>query len=234
MTSPATPAPEQTAPGGVECPVCGGRFAAFESTGGREAAICPGCSSRERHRALWLLLQERLEMLQRARSLLHFAPEAFLQQRFERLPGLRYITADIDPGRGDLPLDLMDLKLPDACFEAVLCSHVLEHVPDDRLAMRELHRILRPGGWAIVMVPLDVWRAETHEDPTITDPQDRLREFGQEDHVRLYGNDIGDRLRDAGFEVDEVAISESVGPERARTHGLLRSDHVFVCNKEPA
>ena len=216
---------------GVACPLCDGEFDAFEPTARREAAVCPGCGSRERHRALWLLFQERPEMLEDAASLLHFAPERFFQQHLERLPRLRYITADIDPSRGDLPLDLMDLKLPDSCFDAILCSHVLEHVPADRLAMRELHRVLRPGGWVVVMVPLDVWRTETYEDPSITDPQDRLREFRQEDHVRLYAPDIAGRLREAGFEVDEVPVAERMGADGARRYGLLPSDHVFVCRK---
>lgn len=226
-------APGQTEPA-VQCPVCGAELAAFEPAGQREGAVCPECSSRERHRALWLLLEERPELIAGARSLLHFAPEEFLRERFAALPSLRYITADLDPGRGDLPLDLMDLKLPDEAFDAVLCSHVLEHVPDDRRAMAELYRILRPGGWVVVMVPLDVWRAETYEDPSITDPQERLRAFRQEDHVRLYAPDIAERLRRAGFGVEEVPVADLAGPERARRHGLLRSDHVFICNKPSA
>jgi SAM-dependent methyltransferase len=216
----------------VECPLCGGGFAAFVPAGEREGAMCPGCSSRERHRALWLLMSERPELLAQAGSLLHFAPEACLRDRLADVAGLRYITGDLDPQRADLPLDLTDLKLPDASFGAVLCSHVLEHVPDDRRAMRELHRILRPGGWAIVMVPLDTRRAATYEDPSITDAEGRLREFRQADHVRLYAPDIAGRLRDAGFEVEEVPVAERVGPESAHRHGLLPSDHVFLCRKE--
>ena len=216
----------------VECPLCRGSFPAFVPAGGREGALCPGCSSRERHRALWLLLEERPDLLEGAGSLLHFAPEACLQDRLATITGLRYITGDLDPGRADLPLDLTDLKLPDAAFGAALCSHVLEHVPDDRRAMRELHRVLRPGGWAIVMVPLDTRRAVTYEDASITDAEGRLREFRQADHVRLYAPDIAGRLRDAGFGVEEVPVAERVGPERARRHGLLPSDHVFLCSRE--
>jgi len=216
----------------VECPLCRSRFAAFAATGRREGAVCPGCSSRERHRALWLFLQERPDLLAGTGSLLHFAPEAHLGDRLAATPGLRYISADIDPGRGDLPLDLTDLKLPDESFGAALCSHVLEHVPDDRRAMGELHRILKPGGWVIVMVPLDTGRAATYEDASITDDEGRLRAFRQADHVRLYAPDIAGRLRDAGFAVEEVPVAERVGPERARRHGLLPSDHVFLCRRE--
>lgn len=226
-----TPVTAEHAGAAFECPVCRAFLTAFEPAGQREGAICPGCSSRERHRALWVLFEERPELLAAARSLLHFAPEAFLRDRIAATAGLRYITGDLDPRRADLPLDLMDLKLPDEAFDAVLCSHVLEHVPDDRLAMSELHRIVKPGGWVVVMVPLDVWREETYEDPSITDPQERLRAFRQEDHVRLYSPDIADRLRGVGFDVEEVPVAELAGPERARRHGLLRSDHVFICRK---
>lgn len=216
----------------VECPLCRGSFDAFLPAGRREAAVCPGCGSRERHRACWLFLEERPELLARAGSLLHFAPEAYVRDRLAAIPGLRYITADLVPGRGDLPLDVTDLKLPDATFGAVLCSHVLEHVPDDRCAMRELHRILRPGGWALVMVPLDIRRASTYEDPSITDPEERVKAFLQFDHVRLYAPDIAVRLGEAGFTVEEAPVAERVGPQRARRHGLLRSDRVFLCTKE--
>ncbi|MDQ3678049.1 MAG: methyltransferase domain-containing protein [Actinomycetota bacterium] len=226
-----TQATAQPAGTAFECPVCRASLTAFEPAGQRKGAVCPCCSSRERHRALWILFAERPHLLSTARSLLHFAPEDFLRKRLAAIPALRYITGDLDPRRADLPLDLMDLKLPDEAFDAVLCSHVLEHVPDDRLAMRELHRIVKSGGWLIVMVPLDVWRTQTYEDPAITDPEQRLRAFRQEDHVRLYSPDIAERLRGAGFDVEEVPVAESVGTERARRHGLLRSDHVFICCK---
>ena len=216
---------------GVECPLCQGRFKEFGPAGRRRGAVCPGCGSRERHRAAWLVLEERPELLGEADSLLHFAPEAYVRDRLAAEAGLRYITADLVPGRGDLPLDVTDLKLPDAAFGAVLCLHVLEHVPDDTRAIRELYRILRPGGWALVMVPLDLRLEATYEDPSITDPDGRRDAFLQFDHVRLYGTDIAVRLRNAGFGVDEVAVAERVGPERARRHGLLRSDHVFLCTK---
>ncbi|MDQ3588594.1 MAG: methyltransferase domain-containing protein [Actinomycetota bacterium] len=219
------------AAGAVECPLCRGTFEAFAPTARREEAVCPGCQSRERHRALWLMLEERLDLLENADSLLHFAPEECLADRLAAVARLRYITADLDAWRADLPLDLMDLKLPDEAFGAILCSHVLEHVPDDRRAMAELHRILKPGGWLVVMVPLDVSRAETYEDASITDPQERLAAFRQEDHVRLYAPDIADRLSAAGFEVEEIPVAEQVGPDGARRYGLLPSDHVFLCHR---
>jgi SAM-dependent methyltransferase len=216
---------------GVECPLCRGTFEAFLPAGRRDGVICPGCGSRERHRAAWLVLEERPDLLAEAGSLLHFAPESYVRDVLAATPGLRYITADLVPGRADLPLDVTDLKLPDEAFGAVLCSHVLEHVSDDRAAMRELRRILRPGGWAIVMVPLDIRLESTYEDPEITDPEGRVKAFLQFDHVRLYAPDIAVRLREAGLEVEEVPVAKRVGAEHARRYGLLASDHVFLCRK---
>ena len=228
---PASAPDRSAAEAAVECPLCRGRFSAFLPAGRREGVVCPGCGSRERHRASWLFLEERPELLTGAGSLLHFAPEAYLRDRLAATPGLRYITADLVPGRGDLALDVTDLKLPDETFDALVCSHVLEHVPDDRGAMRELYRILRPGGWAIVMVPLDIRLDCTYEDPSITDPEERVKAFLQFDHVRLYAPDIADRLREAGFQVEDVPVAERVGPERAQRYGLLVSDRVFLCSK---
>jgi SAM-dependent methyltransferase len=214
----------------VACPICGGRFDRFKDDWNRPDALCWRCGSHERHRAQWLFLQQRRDLLQ-ARSLLHFAPEWSLRRKLEPLAaerGLRYVTADLDPTGVDRRLDLMGLDLPDDAFEAVLCSHVLEHVPDDALAMRELRRVTADGGWCLVMVPLDLTREHTYEDPAIVTPEERLRAFWQPDHVRLYAPDIADRLRAAGFEVETVR-PEDLGRDAARRARLLPSDWVFLC-----
>jgi SAM-dependent methyltransferase len=140
------------------------------------------------------------------------------------------VTSDLDPAQDvDLRLDVTALDLPDGAFDAVICSHVLEHVRDDRAAMRELRRVTAAGGCALVMVPLALDRERTHEDPGITAPADREREFLQADHVRLYAPDIADRLRDAGFAVELVDLHAELGPEGAARHGLLASDLVLLC-----
>jgi SAM-dependent methyltransferase len=214
----------------VACPICGGRFDRFKDDWNRPDALCWRCGSHERHRAQWLFLQQRRDLLQ-ARSLLHFAPEWSLRRKLEPLAaerGLRYVTADLDPTGVDRRLDLMGLDLPDDAFEAVLCSHVLEHVPDDALAMRELRRVTADGGWCLVMVPLDLTREHTYEDPAIVTPEERLRAFWQPDHVRLYAPDIADRLRAAGFEVETVR-PEDLGRDVARRARLLPSDWLFLC-----
>lgn len=216
----------------VACPLCGSSFDSFAPAASRTNAECWRCGSRERQRALWLYL-ERRPLLDQATSLLHFAPERCLEVRLARRPGLRYMTSDLEPGAAVLTEDITALTLPDEAFDAIICSHVLEHVEDDRAAMRELHRVLRPGGWAAVMVPLDAKREHTYEDPRIVDPGARARAFGQRDHVRVYGRDLVERLSAAGFTVSRERVAEQLGEELVRRHRLIRADDVYLCRKAP-
>lgn len=214
----------------VRCPLCDNAFDRFKDDWNRPNALCWRCGAHERHRAQWLLLQRRPQLLDAARSLLHFSPEWCLRRRLAQRPGLRYVTTDLDPAQDvDLRLDVTALDLPDGAFDAVLCSHVLEHVPDDAAAMAELRRVTSPGGFTLVMVPLALDRAATYEDPAITDPADRERAFLQHDHVRLYAPDIAERLRAAGFTVEVADMHGEVGPADAARHGLLASDLIFLC-----
>jgi ubiquinone/menaquinone biosynthesis C-methylase UbiE len=123
------------------------------------------------------------------------------------------------------------MNLPDGSFDSILCSHVLEHVEDDAAAMRELRRVVKPGGWAIVMVPLDITRTSTYENPSVASPADREREFWQFDHVRLYAPDIAERLNAAGFEVTTERVAHELGRADAERHRLLESDYLFLCRK---
>jgi SAM-dependent methyltransferase len=213
----------------VSCPVCGWGFDAFKPAVDPAAALCWRCGARDRHRAQALLLTRRGELLASAHSLLHFAPEWGMRRYVGAASHLRYVTADLDMPGTDLQLDLQATGLPDASFDAVICSHVLEHVQDDRAAMRELHRILTPGGWALVMVPLDLTREHTYEDPEIRTADARLHAFWQFDHVRLYAPDIAERLSDAGFTVETIRPLEAFGAEAMTRYGLLEADHIWLC-----
>lgn len=217
--------------GAVACPLCRHRFSRFRDDWNRSGAICWRCGSHERHRALWLYLESHPELLGGAGTLLHFAPEWCLRQRLGRVTGLRYVTGDVAPAAAQLQLDITDLALADGSFDAILCSHVLEHVEDDRAAIGELHRVLAPAGWAIVMVPVDVSRKETYEDPSVRTPEQRRRAFWQSDHVRLYAPDIAGRLRAGGFQVQRVRLAHEFGPEQIRRFGLLADDELYVCRK---
>lgn len=128
-------------------------------------------------------------------------------------------------------VDVTDIEQPDAAFDLVWCSHVLEHVEEDRRAMREFRRVLARGGRAVIGVPITV--ETTFEDPAVVDPADRLRLFGQEDHVRRYGMDVVERLAEAGFRVEVVRPSDLASPEEADRFRLPGDDQpLFVCRQE--
>ncbi|MFZ5810993.1 MAG: methyltransferase domain-containing protein [Thermodesulfobacteriota bacterium] len=213
------------------CPICRGRQVRFRSFGNppRPDALCPDCTSLERHRALWVFLERHTSLFSSPRlRMLHFAPEACLEKRFRQALGKGYLTADLLDPRADVRADITNLRFPDASFDAILCSHVLEHVPDDRAAMRELHRVLDADGVAVVMVPLK--GETTEEDLSITDPDERTRRYGQSDHVRYYGMDIVDRLRDAGFTVTCIETADICAPKDIQRM-RLGANRMFVCRK---
>ena len=177
-----------------------------------------------------MLTRQRPELLAEASSLLHFAPEPGLERILRGTAGLRYASCDLDPDAAELQIDITAIDLPNEEFDAVICSHVLEHVPDDAAAMRELFRVLAPGGWCVVMVPM--WGDVTDEDPSVVDEEERRRRYWQEDHVRLYGFDIVGRLEHAGFGVERFRpAAELPGSLRDRYALGEPGDDVFVCRK---
>lgn len=216
-----------------ECPCCGWHGFSFDPYGQlawrRDDAMCPWCRSLERHRLVNLLMRD--ELAKGGFKTLHVAPELSLQKWLRSVSG-DYLSIDTN-GTAMANMDLMALELPDASRTLVWCSHVLEHVPDDRKAMAEMHRVLAPGGMAVIQVPVDV--PKTDEDPTITDPRERLRRFQQEDHVRLYGMDVADRLKAAGFAV-QVKRPQDFSRDLVKKHSLSfrPTNEVFVCRKAAA
>jgi SAM-dependent methyltransferase len=161
--------------------------------------------------------------------LLHMAPELCLERQFRSIPTIQYLSGDLDPSRAMVQMDLTNLDLPDSSFDFVHVSHVLEHIPDDVAAMRELRRILRPGGTAVLAVPM--WGDETLEDLSITDPDERQRRYGQPDHVRLYGRDgtFEERLRTVGFDVVSDPVIREMDPARRRRFRVRGREPIFRC-----
>lgn len=139
-----------------------------------------------------------------------------------------YITADLESPLADMHFDVQSIPMEDCSVDVIICNHLFEHVEDDRRAMRELHRILRPGGWGIVLVPEDRSRAETFEDDTITDPKERTRIFGQYDHRRIYGRDFDNRLREAGFRVERIAYKERLSKLQQQLYAIGNDDLVII------
>ena len=212
------------------CPVCDSHVSRFLPHGlkVRQDAMCPICESMERHRLYRLYYKEKTKLTSSAFSMLHFAPEMGLEERFSRLPHLRRVSSDLLSRYVDVKSDILQLPFRDGSFDIVHCSHVLEHVSDDRLALRELRRVLRPGGWGLIQVP--IWSTgSTEEDPTVTDPRERQKLYGQHDHVRLYGRDFLDRIEQAGFRVSVVSAEAILGPGSLRRMGIPSDEEIFHC-----
>jgi SAM-dependent methyltransferase len=195
----------------VQCPVCGHtyrRFLPYGRISPRPNALCPSCLSLERHRLIWLYLKERTPFFHGPKDVLHIAPEQCFMKSFERLHGARYITADLESPLAKVKMDIHRMPFGDRAFDVVLCNHVLEHVDNDILALTEIHRVLRPGGFAILQVPFFSPVPElTIEDPAITSPREREIHFGQADHVRKFGKDYPQRINQSGLvaQPDEFA-----------------------------
>ena len=169
----------------LACPICTKQFRKFLPFGviPRKDAQCPHCGSLERHRLLWLYLQSRTDLFSKSVRLLHFAPEECFQNVFKKSKTMEYISADLYAHNAMIKMDITDIKFQDNIFDVVLCNHVLEHIVDDEKAMKELYRVLKPDGFAILQVPIDTTTEITLEDFSITSPEERLHHYGQEDHV---------------------------------------------------
>jgi SAM-dependent methyltransferase len=205
------------------------RFLPF-GLNGRRNSRCPVCGSVERHRFLWLYLLGATDFLGGRHRLLHTAPEPCLEDRLRPLPNLRYLSVDRFNPFADLSADLTDLPLPTAGFDRLITSHVLEHIPDDRAAMAELARVLRPNGEAIVMVPFDPSRPTTAEDPAMDTPAKRLAAYGHPFHYRIYGADLTDRLADAGLSARIVESKRYLTAHQRRRFRINRN-HLLHCRR---
>ncbi len=212
--------------GAVFCPICETSFARFlpasrhaKNNPNRQFDRCPKCNSLKRHRFAFLFLQNETDLLKdKNKSFLHIAPERCLSHRFKRQLGDNYLSVDLSHAFAMEKMDITNLDLSDHSFDFIFCSHVLEHVSEDRKALLEFRRILTRDGHALIMVPITV--EKTYEDPTITTPEGRLEAFGQDDHVRRYGPDFIDRLMQAGFEVQNVSATDILDPESMARFGL--------------
>ena len=224
----------------VHCFCCNNDFVTFLPGGTsqkRPNALCPVCSSLERHRLIWRYLTTKTDLFKKNTRLLHVAPERLFYKVFSNYQNIDYVpcakfgigyTDQYPPGTQNI--DLTDISFSDNSFDVIICSHVLEHIPDDYQAMGELFRVLKRGGWAILQVPLDSSRETTYEDDSIIAPEKREEAFGQYDHVRVYGNDYGERLRKAGFQVKQDKFAYEFSPAEQFKYGLISED-IYFCSK---
>lgn len=226
----------------VHCICCSGNFITFLPFGlvKRANALCPKCGSLERHRLHWHFMINRTSLLGSSTrlKLLHVAPEAIFYNQFNGNPKFDYVPcAKFGEGYIDeypantINVDITNIQFEDNSFDVIYSSHVLEHVPDDVAAMKEFHRILKPGGWAMLQVPLDSNLAETYEDFSIIDSIEREKAFGQYDHVRIYGRDYKNRLELAGFDVLQIAYTEEFNRDEIFKNGFQQGEDIFICKK---
>jgi SAM-dependent methyltransferase len=215
----------------VYCPCCNEWFREFLSKSNKNNVLCPGCLSLARHRLLWLFLENRTEFSSKNLRVLHFAPELCLIERFKSMTNLEYVTADLNSPLARNNVDITDMPYANESFDVVLCSHVLEHVPNDRIAMQELCRVLKPEGWAVIQCPIDTSLANTLEDPTVVTPEDRQSQYGHWDHVRMYGRDYQKRLEEAGFIVKPDKFATGLGPDAINKYRINDREDIFYCIK---
>ena len=226
----------------VECTICGSKFSIFGSTGvvPRKNAICHRCGSSERHRLIWKYMVDELKLFsqnQRVR-LLHFAPEKMFYDLFTEMENVEYVPCDLEPGGYSytngpevIQVDITQIPFDDGSFDFILATHVLEHIPDDHLAMSELYRVMKKGASGIFQVPVDSALDTTYEDFSITSPEGREKAFGQFDHVRWYGRDYKNRLEKVGFKVTEDDYVNRFSKEKQFYFGFMDYEMIYFCKK---
>ena len=197
----------------------------------RDNALSPGSLSLERHRLLWLYLQNETQIFKKKYKVLHVAPEQAFYKKFIKLNNLDYVTFDMNSPIAKIKGDICNLPFSENQFDFILCNHVLEHVNDDIAAMLELFRVLKKNGVAILQVPIDLTKNKTYEDSTITDKKERKKAFGQYDHVRIYGKDYFERLEKSGFKVEKNFYSKNFSDEEIYKYGINKNEIIPICRK---
>ena len=199
----------------------------------RNNVLSPSTLSLERHRLLWLYLQNETDFFtsKEKKNVLHFAPEQEFYKRFKKQKNIQYTTTDLFSPLADVKADICNLPFEDNQYDVLFCNHVLEHIPDDTKAMQELYRVLKPGGMAILQIPQDLNRATTFSDDSITDEKERAAIFGQYDHVRIYGRDYFEKLRSIGFTVVEEDYTKKISSELVTKYCLAPGEIIPVCFK---
>jgi len=194
-------------------------------------AMCPFCRSSERHRLLYFYLRDRMSFFQmKGVKLLDVAPDGFLWDKVFSQAEIEYISIDVTPARQPtMIMSVTDLTFSESTFDAIICYHVLEHIPDDIQAMQELYRVLQPGGWAILQVP--IWAEETVEDPAVP-IEEYAAVYGHKDHVRRYGLDYKDRLASVGFKVTWDDYVRQLPRDFVRRYGLFETEDIYFCEKD--
>ena len=212
-------------------PINGKQYSHFLSYGYnslRTNALCPGTLSLERHRLLWLYLNSNSNIESQFLNVLHVAPEQVFFKKFKNFKNWTYTTTDLNSPLADIKADLCNLPFKDETYDLILCNHVLEHIIDDIKAMKEIYRVLKKGGKAILQVPLDMEKEKSYEDHTIINPKDRSKHFGQYDHVRIYGMDFFKKLSNIGFRYEKIDFTSKLSDQDIIKYGLIKGELIPV------
>ena len=205
-----------------KCSVCSYSLSKFISLD-RGDLLCPRCGSLGRSRRLWTLLEPQKE----SKKVLHFSPPTCMKTRLEKWVHFDYLSSDYeDEFEADLHLDITAMSLPSSSLDLIICYHVLEHIPNDIQAMKELYRVLKPSGSIYIQTPFS--SDAFLEDLSITSPQRRLELYGQADHVRIYTVDeLARRLESVGFKIDLLEFQE----EKDNRFGFKEEETVLLVKK---
>ena len=237
-----------------ECPICKNHFrklipGGFDveiiweleiiGAGYRLNNVCPYCLSTDRDRLVFLYLERIAHFFDKKNELLHMGPEPSLYHIFKKNSNLNYTYAAKYAEGTYYPrdiafFDLLSIPYPDNNFDVIICNHVLEHIEDDKQAMSELFRVLKPGGYAILQVPISNKIEKTIEDFTIIKPEERHEAFGQFDHVRVYGPDYKERLEAVGFFVTKQSpYTQEWNINHLTKYALNKKEELYIAHKSP-
>lgn len=219
---------DQFLPGGIEEEI----YKRHHIIGGgyRENCKCPYCGASDRHRWLYYVLQKKLDISRVSGRVLHLAPESLIQKYIEQNEKIDYYTGDIVPRKAMHVTDITDMQYKDNTFDYVICNHVMEHIADEEKAVSEIKRVLKPTGKWIFSFPICT-DMKTYEDKAIISPEQRLKEYGQEDHVRLYGFDFAERYEKYGLKLHIYSPKNEMDDAQIDQFGFIKDDIIIIANK---
>lgn len=228
------------------CSFCGKKFHNFQLHGNASEAAqnynvtmgsrfsdCPYCHSVDKYRWLWYVIENYSTLLQTQGKLLHFAPERPIKKRLQQnFPGERYVGGDIEPGRADYVVDMTDICFEEESFDWIIACNVMEHIVEEKKAMQELHRVLKPDGVILLSFPVALDLENTFEDNSLVSEEERIKNFGQEDHVRLYGKDYSERFSSYGFCVTEYLPKDVMTECEIKRNGFQKASPILFLRKK--
>lgn len=223
-----------TAQANFYCPICkesSESFLPFGFTYLRPYAMCPHCRSLERHRLFWLFLEQKTDFFYDRYCVLDIAPLKFIQDCFYAMKNLQYLSVALPSSFAGKKMDVTNLQISDETYDCIFCHHVFAHIPDDKKAMREIFRVLKRGGWAILQSSVDEKLEKTHEDSIIFTEEEKKNNVDQHHHIRRYGRDYVSRLEEVGFKVEQFAFAEELGPVMVKRCSLNQKEKIYFCKK---